>query len=57
MDKEFFLQYELRLRMLDYKIKLLEESSRRDDNKFNTMLGIIVASVLIPIGLHFYKLV
>lgn len=56
-DQENFIAHEVNIRLHDHKFTMFEKQFNRMDSKLNWIIGIILTSVLIPVGLHVLKLV
>lgn len=56
-DQEHYIAHEVRLRLQDEKFKLIEKRFDHLDNKLNLIIGIVLSSVIIPVGLHLLKLI
>lgn len=68
MTNEQYIEHEVQLRLHSekfnlndkkYEEKLLAIDKRFDhlDNKLNLLIGIVISGVLLPVGLHFLKLI
>lgn len=55
--EENFIQHEVQLRIHDEKFKAIEKRFDHLDNKLNLIIGIVLSSVIIPVGLHWMKLI
>lgn len=56
-SEENYIAHEVQLRVHDEKFKAIEKRFDHLDNKLNWIIGIILTSVIIPIALHFLKLI
>ena len=55
--EENFIAHEVKIRLHDEKFTLIEKRFDHLDNKLNLIIGIVIGGVLIPVGLHFLKLI
>ncbi len=55
--EENFIAHEVQLRVHDEKFKTIEKRFDHLDNKLNVIIGIVISGVLLPVGLHFLKLI
>ncbi len=55
--EENFIQHEVQLRLHDERFKTIEKRFDNLDNKLNWIIGIVLSSVIIPVGLHLLKLI
>ena len=55
--EENFIQHEVQLRLHDERFKEIEKRFDHLDNKLNWIIGIVLSSVIIPVGLHLLKLI
>lgn len=55
--EESFIEHEVKIRLHDEKFNIIEKKFDHLDNKLNLIIGIILSSVLLPVGLHFLKLI
>lgn len=55
--EENFIQHEVQLRVHDEKFKTIEKRFDHMDNKLNLIIGIVLSSVILPVGLHWLKLI
>ena len=55
--EENYIEHEVQLRLHDEKFKSLEKKLEHVNNKLNWIIGIILSSVLLPVGLPFLKLI
>jgi len=56
-DQEHFIQYEVNIRIHDHKFQSFEKRFDRMESKLNWIIGIVLTSVIIPVGLHLIGLV
>lgn len=49
MDQEQYIDHEVKLRVNDYKFKLME-------NKLNWIISLVVSGLILPVILHISKL-
>jgi tetrahydromethanopterin S-methyltransferase subunit G len=56
-SEENFIAHEVQLRVHDEKFKSIEKRFDHLDNKLNIIIGIVISGVLLPVGLHFLKLI
>ena len=56
-SEENFIAHEVQLRVHDEKFKTIEKRFDHLDNKLNIIIGIVISGVLLPVGLHFLKLI
>ena len=67
-DQEHYIEHEVKLRLHEQKFQMNEKKNdekfnsidkRFDhlDNKLNLIIGIVLSSVIIPVGLHLLKLI
>lgn len=52
-----FIEHEVKIRLHDEKFKLIEKRFDNLDTKLNLIIGIVIGSVLLPVGLHFLQLI
>ena len=55
--EESFIEHEVKIRLHDEKFTLIEKKFDHLDNKLNLIIGIVLSSVIIPVGLHLLKLI
>lgn len=56
-SEENFIAHEVQLRVHDEKFKAIDKRFDHLDNKLNLIIGILISGVLLPVGLHFLKLI
>lgn len=56
-SEENFIAHEVQLRVHDEKFKTIEKRFDHLDNKLNLIIGIVISGILLPVGLHFLKLI
>ena len=56
-DQEHYIEHEVILRLHDEKFKMIEKRFDHLDNKLNLIIGIVLSSVIIPVGLHLLKFI
>lgn len=56
-SEENYISHEVQLRVHDEKFKTIEKRFDHLDNKLNLIIGIVISGVLLPVGLHFLKLI
>ncbi len=56
-SEENYIAHEVQLRVHDEKFKTIDKRFDHMDNKLNLIIGIVLSSVIIPIGLHLLRLV
>lgn len=56
-SEENFIAHEVQLRVHDEKFKSIEKRFDYVDNKLNIIIGIVISGVLLPVILHFLKLI
>lgn len=56
-SEENYIAHEVELRVHDEKFKSIEKRFDHLDNKLNIIIGIVLIGILIPVGLHFLKLI
>jgi len=54
---ENFIAHEVEIRVHDEKFKMMEKKFDHMDNKLNLIIGIVLGSVILPVGLHLLKLI
>lgn len=54
--EENYIDHEVQLRLHDEKFKIIEKRFDHLDNKLNLIIGIVLGSIIIPVALHFLKL-
>jgi len=57
MTEERYIEHEVKLRLNDERFKNIDKRFDRMDSKLNWIIGIVLGSVFIPVGLHFLKLI
>ena len=57
MTQEQYIEHEISLRLLDERFKALEKALEEIDNKFNWIIGLFLSSIVLPVGLHFMRLI
>jgi hypothetical protein len=55
--EENYIAHEVQIRVHDEKFKAIEKRFDHLDNKLNLIIGIVIGSVVIPVALHFLKLI
>lgn len=56
-ETEHYIEHEVQIRLHDEKFKLMEKKFDHLDNKLNVIIGIILSSIIIPVGLHWLKFI
>lgn len=56
-SEENYIAHEVALRVQEEKFKVMEKKFDHLDNKLNVIIGIVISGVLLPVGLHFLKLI
>lgn len=56
-SEESYIHHEVQLRLHDEKFKIIEKKFDHLDNKLNLIIGIVLSSIIIPVILHFFKLI
>ncbi len=56
-SEESYIAHEVQLRVHDEKFNAIDKRFDHLDNKLNFIIGILMSGVLIPIVLHFFKLI
>lgn len=56
-DQEHYIEHEVKLRLSDEKFKSIDKRFDHLDNKLNLIIGIVISGIVIPVGLHFLKLI
>lgn len=67
-DQEHYIEHEVQLRLHEQKFNMADKRNDekfhsidnrfdRLDNKLNWIIGIVIGGVLLPVGLHFLKLI
>lgn len=63
-EQEQFVEHEVKLRVhdalfkhIDYKFDKLENKVSKIDHKFNFTIILLITSIVIPVLLHYFKLV
>lgn len=54
--EENFIEHEVKIRLHDEKFIGMEKRLDSMDNKLNWIIGIVIGSVILPVGLHLLKL-
>ena len=54
--EEHYIEHEVQLRVHDEKFKSIDKRFDHLDNKLNIIIGIVLSSVIIPVGLHWLRL-
>lgn len=57
MTKEEYIDHEVRLRVNDVKFKLNEERLKILNTKLNFLIGTGVTGIVIPVVLHYLKII
>lgn len=56
-SEENYISHEVQLRIHEEKFKIIEKRFDHLDNKLNLIIGIVSSAVIVPVALHFLKLV
>jgi len=57
MKEQYYIEHEVKLRVMDERFKSMENVIKHIDSKFNWVVGVFIGSVIIPVILHYFKLV
>jgi hypothetical protein len=57
MTQEQYIEHEVRLRFHDYKFRNNEDNFKRLESKLNWIISLLIGGWMLPIVLHFLKLV
>ena len=55
--EENYIAHEVTIRLHDEKFKIIEKRFDHLDSKLNFIIGIVLSSLIIPVGLHLLKLI
>lgn len=56
-ETEHYIEHEVQLRLHEEKFNAIERRFDHLDNKLNLIIGIVISSIIIPVGLHLLKLI
>lgn len=56
-SEESYISHEVQLRVNEEKFKVIEKKFDHLDNKLNLIIGMVLSAVIIPVALHFLKLI
>jgi uncharacterized membrane protein len=55
--EENYIHHEVQIRLHDEKFQIIEKKFDHLDHKLNLIIGIALGSLIIPVALHFRKLI
>jgi hypothetical protein len=56
-SEENYIEHEVQLRVHSEKFKVMEKKFDHLDNKLNWILGLVIGAMLLPVALHYLKLI